>query len=376
MIKWLPQVGIHAVTINLFHSTTPQQKTRGKEKRWIILWNSMTVSFHNTTLSALELILCTASNDNDDTTVEFSAPAFVPLHPTDGQFQSLTLHCSSVFIWKSGRIRLDGTQRNLAACDTLGPLGVAIHRVLRVLICLACKSCFFPRDLRGHLKEHGIKVADKAAFLDACQRWGIHEQHSDVVYPAPRGPPVEVLTCYTGFACAVDPTGCAFACCSKQWMEKHVRGHPEHPVLLSSGYRANVQVQTLFPTTFKKFFEVEPALWDVPEEDVLVRVIRDFIPTLPVPSIAPPESDRERDALLRLTQWDHVMKPYMADNSKLKSVLSLKSPSRQTDPAYSTLRTAMQDYIALGLEIGRTVSPNLTVRKHLVQGRKLSSVPL
>jgi len=54
-------------------------------------------------------------------------------------------------------------------------------------------------------------------------------------------------------------------------MEKHVRGHPEHPVLLSSRYRANVQVQTLFPTTFKKFFEVEPALWDVPEEDVLVH---------------------------------------------------------------------------------------------------------
>ena len=155
-----------------------------------------------------------------------------------------------------------------------------------------------------------------------------------------------------------------------------MRNHPEHPVLLSSGYRADIQIQTLFLATFKKFFEVEPALWDVPEEDVLVRVIRDFIPTLPVPSIAPPESDRERDALLRLTQWDHVMKPYMADNSKLKSVLSLKTPSRQTDPAYSTLCTAMQDYIALGLEIGRTVSPNLTMRKHLIQGRKLSSIPL
>ena len=37
---------------------------------------------------------------------------------------------------------------------------------------------------------------------------------------------------------------------------------------------------------------------------------------------------------------------------------------------------AMEDYIQRGLYISHTVSPNLTVRKHLVQEWTLSSVPL
>ena len=257
-----------------------------------------------------------------------------------------------------------------------GPLSVVVHRVLGVLICLACKCCFLPGDMPGHLKEHDLKVTDKDEFLKVCRLWGVHEKHSDVIYPTPRGPPVEIISHYLGFACAVDPKSCAFACRSKAWMERHVRTHPDHPALLSSGYRANIHLQTLFSHTFKKFFEIVPILWDVPPEDVLVHVIRIFLPTIPIPSVLPPNSDHERDALLRLTQWDHIMEPYLADDVRMKSIISLKAPSRQTDPAYAKLRTAMQDYISLRLQIGRTVSPNLTVHKHLVQGRNLSNVPL
>ena len=133
----------------------------------------------------------------------------------------------------SGRIRLDGTCRYLAACDVLGPFGVAIHKLLRVLICL---DCFLPDDMPGHLKEHGFKVLDRAGFLTACARWHLHGNYSDVLHPAPRGPPVEVLTRYTGYACAVDPVHCAYACRSKEWMEKQRRLHKELPAIPSSRY--------------------------------------------------------------------------------------------------------------------------------------------
>ena len=135
-------------------------------------------------------------------------------------------------------------------------------------------------------------------------------------------------------------------------------------------------MQTLFSSIGKKFIEVEPALWNVPQEHILPLIIQTFLPSLPVPSVEPTISEHERDTLLRLTQWDVIMKPYYTDSAKHASINALKDSPRQADPAFNKLRTAMQDYIRLGIEIGRTVSPNLTVRKHLVQGRNLSAVPL
>jgi hypothetical protein len=320
-----------------------------------------------------------ASLDEDKIAIVNSPlPEYNLVNPTDGEPVYDICLLSSKLTTHEGRISLDGTCRYLASCSTLSPYGVAVHKLLLVLICLACKSCFLPKDMPGHLKHgHDIKVVDKDAFARACLRWHLHLKHSDILYPSPRGPPVEVIPTLNGFACAVDPAGCAFACCSKDWMEKHVRkDHPDRPALLTSCYRSGVKVQILFPTFMKKYVEVEPALWNVPKDDVLVHVLQDFLPTIPGPSVNPPDSDRERDALLRLTQWDVIMQPYYTDPAKCASIHALKASPRQADPAFHRLHTAMQDYIQRGLYIGRTVSPNLTVRKHLVQGRTLSSVPL
>ena len=319
-----------------------------------------------------------ASLEDKEITVDFcQPPEYKPVDNADGE-QLYGVHLlSSRLTRNEGCISLDGTCRYLASCSTLSPLGVAVHTHLLVMFCLACKSCVLPADMPGHLKQHGIKVIDKDAFVEACLHWRLHLKYSEILYPSPRGPPVEVIPMLDGYACAVDPAGCAFACCSKEWMEKHVhKDHPDRPALLTSCYRSGVKVQTLFPTFVKKYVEVEPALWNVPKDDVLTHVLRDFLPSIPGPSVTPPDSDRERDALLRLTQWDVIMQPYYTDPVKFAAVNALKANPRQADPAFHRLHTAMQDYIQHGLEIGRTVSPNLTVRKHLVQGRTLSSVPL
>jgi len=320
--------------------------------------------------------VCVVVHD-EEVTVSFSLPEYTPTQANDGMALILG-YCPSIPLTSiKGRVRLDGAVRYLAACETLCPLGVVVHKLLHVLICLACKSCIIPSHMPGHLKEHGFKNIDKIAFTAACERWGIIQLPERVLHPSPRGAPVEILKTYQGYACAVDPTGCSFACTSENWMKQHVRNdHTSHPALMTSCYRSNVPVQTLFRPFHKKYIEVQPALCNVAQDNVLARVLQDFLPTLPLPTITPPQNDKEIDPLLRLMQWHKYMEPYYLDSAKHTSVLALKAPARQTDPAYHRLHTAVQDYIEFGIHIGRTVSPNLTVRKHLVQGRHLSSVPL
>jgi len=157
----------------------------------------------------------------------------------------------------------------------------------------------------------------------------------DILHPFPQGPPVEAITQYTSYACSVDPVHCAYACRSQSWMEKHIRSaHPQRPTLMTSCYRSQVPVQTLFSIFHKKYVEVAPALWNIPQEDVLSHVIQHFLPTIPGPAVTPPLSDNERDALLRLMQWDVTMKPYYTNPAKHAMIKSLKEVPRQTDPTY------------------------------------------
>ena len=120
--------------------------------------------------------------------------------------------------------------------------------------------------------------------------------------------------------------------------------------------------------------EVEPALWNVPKDDVLVHVLWDFLLTIPRPSVNPPDNDRKCDALLRLTQWDIIMQPYYTDPTKCTSIHTLKGSPHQANPAFHQLHMAIQDHIQWGLYIGRTVSANLTVHKHLVQESWMDTV--
>jgi Orsellinic acid/F9775 biosynthesis cluster protein D len=97
------------------------------------------------------------------------------------------------------------------------------------------------KDTHGHASEHDLKVEDKLGFMGACERWEIHQTHADVVHLSLRGSPVAGLATEKGFACAIDPAGCTFACRSREWMGKHVKGRPQHNPLLSNCYRSNAK---------------------------------------------------------------------------------------------------------------------------------------
>src|SRR5882762_8194424 len=96
-----------------------------------------------------------------------------------------------------------------------------------------------PSHMLGHLKEHGFKNIDKITFTAACECWGIIQLPEHVLHPSPRGAPVEILKTYQEYACAVDPTGCSFACISENWMKQYVRNnHTSHPALMTSCYQS------------------------------------------------------------------------------------------------------------------------------------------
>jgi hypothetical protein len=93
---------------------------------------------------------------DEEVIVSFSLPEYTLTEANDGMAFILGCCLSIPLTSNKGRVRVDGAIRYLAACETLRPLGIIVHKLLHVLICLACKSCIFPSDMPGHLKEHGF----------------------------------------------------------------------------------------------------------------------------------------------------------------------------------------------------------------------------
>lgn len=275
----------------------------------------------------------------------------------------------------SDRVVLHGNIKYLVATETMQQAGVAAHRELRVLVCLGCNQSFIPNDVPGHAhKKHNVKLLDRESFIQDCERHRIHFDVKDVRLPTPRGPPVEHIPIYDGLACAADPKSCFYCCRSVRTMEKHIRSHhPKRPSIMAHSYRQDVKVQSLFPNIGKQFFEVIPALARVPADNIVTRVLRDYLPSIPPPGVSAPCSDREVTPFLKLMQWGERMKNYRENPDQHVLIKALKSPPHATDSVFQNLHIACQRYINKATNLGHTVGNNLTVRKHLVQGRNLSN---
>lgn len=227
----------------------------------------------------------------------------------------------------------------------------------------------------GHLRnDHAVSVP-LGDFRAACASLAVHPDYSAVLHPYPRGPPVQHIRQTTGFACAADPEKCGFCCRSKEWMVRHVTTlHPKQVHRMSERYRSSVQLQTLFPNLGVKYFEVEPALAGVNSNAVLGRILQQFVPGLkPLPAQAP-STEREVNHLLRVVRWHEKMEPWYTVPAKLATIKALKSPYPAGDEDGQRIKLACKAYVDLATGMGRTCSPNLTIRKHLAQGRHLSQI--
>ena len=262
--------------------------------------------------------------------------------------------------------------------DELGKAGVVAHSKLGVLICLGCNSCYLPNDMVGHVKQqHGVKIQDSSSFFQECKQYGIHFKREDIRLPAPLGPPVERIPIHDGLACNADPASCTYCCKSIRTMEKHIRLiHPIRQSSLGQSYRENIKVQTLFSNFGQRFFQVLPALANIPSTNVITRILRDYLPSLPPPAVTSPNTDREVTPFLKVMGWVDRMKEFRESPDKHSLIKDLKSVPRTNDLVFQNLHATCQQYIRMAITLGRNVGNNLTVRKHLVQGRTLSNGPL
>jgi hypothetical protein len=168
--------------------------------------------------------------------------------------------------------------------EPLDRIGFVSHKALRVLMCQKCKFCFIPNDVVGHARtcqNASPKSVSSEELLELVEGELFHLHPSTVILPSPRGPPVEGLAKTEGWACSVDPVGCAYCCCNLKGMQTHVRTHPDRPPKMSDCYRAPVCLQTLFNKFGVTYFEVEPALADVSHGDPLAHILQKYLPVVP-----------------------------------------------------------------------------------------------
>jgi Orsellinic acid/F9775 biosynthesis cluster protein D len=249
--------------------------------------------------------------------------------------------------------------------------------VLNVLLCKHGHGAFIPEAAPGHAKKiHKVNLAgfDNLAFLKHCEDSHIRKGHGPnapkfTILPTPKGPPVQLVELYEGFACS----RCAYCCCSKSWMENHIRD--THPDMYGQASRCHypTTVQTLFPNVGRVFFEVNPALVNLSFHDPMDHILRHHIPSLPQPFVTPTDTDRERTPFMRFMDWDKHLAFAQKDRSRLGLILSLvhqpAAPNESHLGDLARLSTAMEEYIRLGMRIAMRETQSFNVLKVLVHGR-------
>lgn len=243
-------------------------------------------------------------------------------------------------------------------------MGARVHVLLRTLHCVECEACYFPMDIIGHMKSHGIYVSkDDVEVLLA--RYQLHTELKDVKLPYPGGPPVEFLKMLLGYRCRY----CSHACPKEHSLKNHIRDkHPNRSPVWAECMIPGVSIQTLFSSVGHKYFVVNPTLIEVPEEDIYTTIIRDYLPSQPSLPVRPEPTLRDIEPLLQVTEWHIRMHDYMDDLSRRNLLLKLKAEPTPDEPGYCNIAEATLSY----LKDARSKELNLTARKIVMQGPNIA----
>lgn len=80
----------------------------------------------------------------------------------------------------------------------MAKLGLQIHTVHKILICISCETAWLPSSIKTHLRGHKINfTSDEAAeLIKTIVDSGVNQTYQ-VPIPKPGGPPVEHLKLYS-----------------------------------------------------------------------------------------------------------------------------------------------------------------------------------
>lgn len=271
----------------------------------------------------------------------------------------------------------------------LDHIGFVLHSLLGILICKLCGTRSLAGNARGHFVEHheGSKLLrgwDEEKFVQFAVERKLPAGYEDVIHPAPRGPPIQMLKTSTGYACSLSPATCPYATPSLKLMERHIASsdhdQDRRPRKVDC-YRDDVVLQTVFPWQAKvKWFEVESALLppsllgNNPINFILQNVMSARIPLGP-PTKTP--SDKERTRFMVFMNWDIRMEPYRTQHKKHMQIKTLvQPPLPSSQHPFLKIKPAFQDLMEKASKyFGGGSTQAFAVRKHILHGADISRIP-
>jgi hypothetical protein len=261
-------------------------------------------------------------------------------------------------------VSLYGGRSYLESCPLLDRLGVRVHSLLRILLCIDCGAAFTPQDMLGHLRKvhslQSLTAEDQNAFFSFSTSHNVGKGAMDGPLPANHGPPVELVRVQPGFACAVSP--CPYAAPQQQTVVRHRR---EVHSSRRCQREENVMVQTLFPAVGKTYFIVNPTLVDLSQADPYTILVTSVLPSIPPLEEQAPAVGREIPPFHRVTQWWDMLGD-LADSrhSRLRVIALAAVPGTSEPTLHPVLPRLCQEYLVEAQNAAKQAG--YTVRRRLV----------
>ena len=316
-------------------------------------------------------------------------PYFQSNNSNDCEFFIDYLAYPDLLITSSARIFLEPGVDYIVVDPLLDHIGFVLHSLLGILICKLCTCRSLACNARGHFIEHheGSKYLhgwDNEGFIRFAIEHKLPGQYEDVVHPAPRGPPLQMVKTSVGYACSLSPATCPYATPSLKLMERHTASsdHDEdRRPRKADCHRGDVTLQTVFPWQAKvKWFEVEPALLppsllsSSPINFILQNIIPARIPLGP-PTKSP--SDKERTRFMVFMNWDKRMEAYRTERKMHMQIKTLvQPPLPSSEHPFLKIKPAFQDLMEKASKyFGGGSTQAFAVCKHILHGADISRIP-
>jgi hypothetical protein len=172
-----------------------------------------------------------------------------------------------------------------------------------------------------HLKTHGIKLskATTRRFHQIITELGVLTS-TTVTVPDPRGPPVELLAIKPDGYCCNECNFCfpGFGGFKKHWS----RDHKNHEAPTMAAYHKG-SIQTFFQPTNQRWFEVLPAMTNLPTQDVFATYLEKQVPKFKSTLISAPVHVHEVPPLLQVTGWHTHLANFIKTQEGVRDIQSL-----------------------------------------------------
>jgi hypothetical protein len=266
-------------------------------------------------------------------------------------------------------VTIPAAEPQIIVSDALKAYGLAIHRFIRVIVCVDCQMGLIVPDVIGHLrKKHHMSTGDLENDLAAfTEKYQLVTRHGECATPTPRGAPIELLTIHNdAYGCGLN---CPYVSLTKSSMSHHIRtAHPQQVGRRekSQAIRTGVVAQTVFKTIGIKYFEVNPSLRDKSDHTCLSIVTREWIDKLPPLAAPTTSSSREVNPLLQKMQWHIHLQEYTSSELGIARIKSLGAIPQHDEFGYDAIIKASLEY----LTFARTCADEfgMLLKRIIIQG--------